>query len=189
MKNTKTKIIVLALAVALVAVCAMGTVAFFTDRSTATNVITTGGVDIELLETAVKDGEVVPFEDVSGVLPGDEISKIVEVKNTGKSDAYVRVSVEKAVTLTEGLEGEVDLSLVKLDINTEKWTEADGYYYYNEVLKPGETTAPLFTTVNFDGQMGNLYQNCTVTVSVAAQATQVANNGTGALTAAGWPEA
>ena len=53
MKNTKTKIIVLALAVALVAVCAMGTVAFFTDRSTATNVITTGGVDIELLETAV----------------------------------------------------------------------------------------------------------------------------------------
>ena len=72
MKNTKTKIIVLALAVALVAVCAMGTVAFFTDRSTATNVITTGGVDIELLETAVKDGEVVPFEDVSGVLPGDD---------------------------------------------------------------------------------------------------------------------
>lgn len=189
MKNTKTKILVLALAVALVAVCAVGTAAFFTDRGTATNVITTGGVDIELLETAVKDGEIVPFEDVSGVMPGDAISKIVEVKNTGKSDAYVRISVEKAITLAEGLEGQVDLSLVKLDINTGKWTEADGYYYYNEALKPGETTAPLFTTVTFDGQMDNLYQNCTTTVSVAAQATQVANNGTSALTAAGWPEA
>lgn len=189
LKNTKTKILVLALAVCLVAVCAMGTVAYFTDRSTATNVITTGGVDIELIETAEKDGELFPFEDVSGVMPGDVVSKIVEVKNTGKNDAYVRVSVEKAITLAEGLEGKVDLSLVKLNINTEKWTEADGYYYYNEVLKPGETTAPLFTTVTFDGTMDNLYQNCTTTISVAAQATQSANNGTSALTATGWPEA
>ena len=122
MKNTKTKILVLALAVCLVAVCAMGTAAYFTDRSTATNVITTGGVDIELIETAEKDGELVPFEDVSGVMPGDVVSKIVEVKNTGKNDAYVRVSVEKAITLAEGLEGKVDLALVKLNINTEKWT-------------------------------------------------------------------
>ena len=100
-----------------------------------------------------------------------------------------REITENQIALAEGLEGKVDLSLVKLNINTEKWTEADGYYYYNEVLKPGETTAPLFTTVTFDGTMDNLYQNCTTTISVAAQATQSANNGTSALTATGWPEA
>lgn len=189
MKNTKTKIIVLALAVALVAVCAMGTVAFFTDRSTATNVITTGGVKIDLIETAAIDGENVPFEDVVGVMPGSEVSKIVEVKNIGESDAYIRVSVEKTLALEEGREGGVDLSLVTLDFNTEAWTEADGYYYYNSPLKPNETTAPLFTAVSFSVDMGNLYQNSSLTVNVTAEATQVANNGASALTAAGWPEA
>lgn len=184
----KKKTITLALIAALLAICAMGTTAFFTDRSKATNVITTGGVKIDLMETAVKDGELAPFEDVEGVMPGSEISKIVEVKNIGESDAYIRVSVEKAITLAENREGEVDLSLVKLDLNTADWTEQDGYYYYNSALKSGETTKPLFTVVTFDEAMGNLYQQSTATVTVNAEATQVANNGTSALTAAGWPQ-
>lgn len=185
----KKKTVTLALIVALLAICAIGTTAFFTDRGKATNVITTGGVKIDLLETAVKDGELAPFEDVEGVMPGVEVSKIVEVKNIGESDAYIRISVEKAITLAENREGEVDLSLVKLDINTADWTEQDGYYYYNSALKPGETTKPLFTVVTFDEAMGNLYQQSTATVTVNAEATQVANNGTSALTAAGWPQA
>lgn len=184
----KKKTVTLALIVALLAICAIGTTAFFTDRGKATNVITTGGVKIDLLETAVKDGELAPFEDVEGVMPGVEVSKIVEVKNIGESDAYIRVSVEKAITLAENREGEVDLSLVKLDINTADWTEQDGYYYYNSALKPGETTKPLFTVVTFDEAMGNLYQQSTATVTVNAEATQVANNGTDALNAAGWPQ-
>lgn len=184
----KKKTVTLALIVALLAICAIGTTAFFTDRGKATNVITTGGVKIDLLETAVKDGELAPFEDVEGVMPGVEVSKIVEVKNIGESDAYIRISVEKAITLAENREGEVDLSLVKLDINTADWTEQDGYYYYNSALKPGETTKPLFTVVTFDEAMGNLYQQSTATVTVNAEATQVANNGTSALTAAGWPQ-
>ncbi len=185
----KKKTVTLALIVALLAICAIGTTAFFTDRGKATNVITTGGVKIDLLETAVKDGELAPFEDVVGVMPGSEVSKIVEVKNIGESDAYIRVSVEKALALAEGREGEVDLSLVTLDFNTEAWTEADGYYYYNSPLKPNETTAPLFTTVSFSADMGNLYQNSSLTVNVTAEATQVANNGASALTASGWPQA
>lgn len=185
----KKKTVTLALIVALLAICAIGTTAFFTDRGKATNVITTGGVKIDLLETAVKDGELAPFEDVVGVMPGSEVSKIVEVKNIGESDAYIRISVEKAITLAENREGEVDLSLVKLDINTADWTEQDGYYYYNSALKPNETTAPLFTTVSFSADMGNLYQNSSLTVNVTAEATQVANNGASALTANGWPQA
>lgn len=185
----KKKTVTLALIVALLAICAIGTTAFFTDRGKATNVITTGGVKIDLLETAVKDGELAPFEDVVGVMPGVEVSKIVEVKNIGESDAYIRISVEKAITLAENREGEVDLSLVTLDFNTEAWTEADGYYYYNSPLKPNETTAPLFTAVSFSADMGNLYQDSSLTVDVTAEATQVANNGASALTANGWPQA
>ena len=74
-------------------------------------------------------------------------------------------------------------------MNTEDWTELeDGFYYYNDVLKAGDTTSPLFTSVIFDKSMGNLYQNCTVNIDVQAQATQVANNGTNVFEAKGWPE-
>lgn len=187
--NNKRKVLVISLIAALLAICALGTSAYFTDRGTAKNTITTGGVKIDLIETAAIDGENVPFEDVVGVMPGSEVSKIVEVKNIGESDAYIRVSVEKALALAEGREGGVDLSLVTLDFNTEAWTEADGYYYYNSPLKPNETTAPLFTAVSFSTDMGNLYQNSSLTVNVTAEATQVANNGASALTANGWPQA
>ena len=54
-------------------------------------------------------------------------------------------------------------------------------------IRPGETTAPLFTCVTFDAGMGNEYQNATATVHVAAEAVQTANNGVTALEALGWP--
>ena len=179
---------------AVIAIClsliAYGTLAYFTAEDTARNVITSGGIEIQLREWADKE-KTTPFpeDEVSGVMPGSEVSKIVEVKNIGESDAYIRVSVEKALALAEGREGGVDLSLVTLDFNTEAWTEADGYYYYNSPLKPNETTAPLFTAVSFSADMGNLYQNSSLTVNVTAEATQVANNGASALTANGWPQA
>lgn len=185
----KKRIIVIALIVALAAVAAVGSSAYFTAQSTATNVITAGNVKIDLIEMSVPadGGDPVPFEDVSGVMPGASVSKIVTVKNTGDNAAWVRVSVEKAIALKDGAEGDVDLSLVSFDLNREFWTEQDGYYYYNAELKPGAETEPLFTAVSFAAEMGNMYQESTATVSVNAQATQVVHNGGSALDAAGWP--
>lgn len=185
----KKRIIVIALIVALAAVAAVGSSAYFTAQSTATNVITAGNVKIDLIEMSVPadGGDPVPFENVSGVMPGASVSKIVTVKNTGDNAAWVRVSVEKAIALKDGAEGDVDLSLVSFDLNREFWTEQDGYYYYNAELKPGAETEPLFTAVSFAAEMGNMYQESTATVSVNAQATQVVHNGGSALDAAGWP--
>ena len=82
----------------------------------------------------------------------------------------------------------VNTGLVKPDVNTDDWTEGeDGYFYYKEALKPGETTAPVLNSVTFDVAMGNEYQGATATVTVTAQAVQTANNGTSAQTASGWP--
>lgn len=184
----KRKIVVIALIVALVAVLAVGTAAYFTAEDTATNVITSGSVSIKLHEMAkTDDGELKPFENGQGVMPGSVVSKIVTVENTGSGTAWVRISVEKSIELSEGREGETDLGLISFDLNTESWTEQDGYYYYNTALAAGEETAPLFTAVTFSTGMGNLYQGSTALVSVRAQATQTANNGDSALTAAGWP--
>lgn len=163
----------------------------FHGPGTARNVITTGDIKIALEERMLTpDGEkTVPFENQLGVMPGSDVSKIVTVTNTGGQPAWVRVSLDKAIELARGVEGEADLSLVTCDLNTESWTEKDGYYYYNAALEPGQTTEPLFTAVHFAETMSNMYQESRAILQVNAFATQTAHNGASALDAAGWPEA
>ena len=182
----KKKLLILSLAAICLAITAIGTLAYFTSEGTAHNVITTGGVEITVQEWA-DEGKTKPFEDLTGVMPNTTVTKIAEVKNTGASDAWVRVKVEKNIKL-QG-EGTPDTGLVELVLNTTDWTEKDGYFYYTKVLKPGEVTAPIFTAVTFKPDMGNEYQNATATVDVTAQAVQTANNGATVMDAQGWPNA
>lgn len=182
------------LAVAVITMClsmvAYGTLAYFTADETAHNVITSGEIKIDLLEWA-DEAKTTPFPEdgVSGVMPGTDVTKIVEVKNTGSNAAYIRVKVEKEITLPEGVEGEPDLGLMKMDFDETYWTLGeDGFYYYKEALEAGTVTEPLFASVSFDSSMGNIYQNSTASVDVTAFAVQVANNGEGVMDAKGWPE-
>lgn len=188
----KRKLLLLSVMVICIAIAAVGTLAFFNSDAVAHNVITTGGVDIELHEYA--DAEKNPFTDKTGVMPGMTVTKIAEVENTGASAAWVRVKLKPAIELADDAvlpDGfTVNTGLVKPDVNTDDWTEGeDGYFYYKEALKPGETTAPVLNSVTFDVAMGNEYQGATATVDIVAQAVQTANNGDSAPTAAGWPEA
>lgn len=180
----KRKLLILSVLAICIATLAAGTIAFFTAEGKAHNVITTGGVEIAVQEWA-DDEKTKPFENLSGVMPNTTVTKIAEIKNTGASDAWVRVKVEKSIKL-QG-EGTPDTGLVELTINTTDWTEKDGYFYYTKALKPGEVTAPIFTAVTFKADMGNEYQNATATVDVSAQAVQTANNGATAMDAKGWP--
>ena len=183
----KKKLLILSLAAICLAITAIGTLAYFTSEGTAHNVITTGGVEIAVQEWADEDKQT-PFEDLEGIMPGMTVTKIAEIKNTGASDAWIRVKVEKNIRLHG--EGTPDTALVELNLNLTDWTLGeDGYLYYNKVLKPGEVTEPLFTAVTFNVTMGNEYQNATATVDVVAQAVQTANNGDTVMDAKGWPNA
>ena len=180
----KRKLLILSVLAICIATLAAGTIAFFTAEGKAHNVITTGGVEIAVQEWADVE-KTKPFEDLTGVMPNTTVTKIAEIKNTGASDAWVRVKVEKSIKL-QG-EGTPDTGLVELTINTTDWTEKDGYFYNTKALKPGEVTAPIFTAVTFKADMGNEYQNATATVDVSAQAVQTANNGDTVMDAKGWP--
>lgn len=185
----KRKLTILAVFAICLSLLAYGTIAYFTAEDQAHNVITTGNIEIELKEWADAE-KTTPFPEngIDDVMPGAEVTKIVEVTNTGENAAWIRVRVNKAMELEEGVTDEPDMDLIGLDINEEKWTLGeDGMYYYKEALEPGETTEPLFTQVAFDESMGNIYQNATLEIDVKAYATQVANNGTSALDATGWP--
>lgn len=114
----KRKLLAAAAAAICLSIAAYGTVSYFTAEDTAVNVITAGNIRIELLETTIPEGgEPVPFEDVIGVMPGTEVSKIVEVRNVGDKTAYVRIQLEKALTLAEVYEGEIDLSLISFNLS------------------------------------------------------------------------
>ena len=182
----KRKLLILSVLAICIATLAAGSLAFFTSEGTAHNVITTGGVEITVQEWA-DEAKKTPFEDLEGIMPGMTVTKIAEIKNTGASDAWIRVLVTKKIQLAG--DGTPNTALVELNLNLTDWTQGtDGYLYYTkEALKPGEVTAPLFTTVTFNAAMGNEYQNATATVDVTAQAVQTANNGDTAMAAMGWP--
>lgn len=189
MKTKIKKIAALAVVLACLAVGVQSTIAYFSTTDTATNVITMGNIKIKLHEQRVgnnEDGTLEPFEDVVGVVPGDSVSKIVTVENTGNNPAWVRISLEKAISLAEGVEGEINPSLVTFDIGDD-WVERDGWYYYTKVLNASETTTAFFNNVIFSENMSNMYQDSTVTVSLLVHATQTAHNGTSVWEADGWP--
>ena len=119
----KKKIVSLALAVCLIAIAAVGTLAYFTDKDAETNTFTAGGVKIDLIEQQVNEAgtELEAFEQDQVLMPivgsaqgekdnfgqpvaANYIDKIVTIKNTGKSDAYVRAYFAIPADLDDGYE-------------------------------------------------------------------------------------
>ena len=189
----KKKLLILAFLIICATTVATGTLAYFTAEDQAHNVITSGKVNIDLIETTInEDGTESPFEDLIGIMPGTSVSKVVQVTNTGDAAAYIRIAVDKKIILASGNDDEVDMSLISINYNIgsneDQWTYKEGYYYYNSPLEAGNTTKPLFTEVKFDKTMGNKYQEATTEIDVKAYATQVANNGDNVFDAKGWPE-
>ena len=185
MPHEKRKIGLIAALVCCIAVLATGTLAYFSAEETAYNVITTGILSMDLVEETT-GGEPWPEDGISGVMPGMDVDKIPYVKNTGGIDFYTRISVSMQVTGADGKA--LSDEYISLDIDTDNWTEKDGFYYYNSVVKPGEETKPLFTKVSFDRDMPNAYMNARIEIDVHADAVQSKNNGDSALTASGWSD-
>ena len=187
---------------AVIALTAGGTLAYFSASERAHNVITSGGVDIELVEkTYDESGKLVDFPEggLSGIVPGSVVDKIVTVENSGASDAWVRIAVDRAFVNEDGASLHDVMTLDTPSGEGAAWQlveDEDGseWWYYVKPLKAGESTSPLFNTVTFHkSAMDNAYQNGTAEINVSAQAVQYANNGDGpgetVFDANGWPEA
>ena len=189
----KKRIFVLAVVLICLSVLASTTIAYFTDTDIARNVITSGGIDIHIIEQQLSDGKLVDFpNEPIPVMPASTVSKIVSVQNTDEP-AWIRVIYTVTVYDIEGrtmdIPAEELAKVIGITPDTTNWTMKDGWWYYNYAVKTGETTLPLFEKVVFSGpHMDNKYQNCTVVIDVDAQAVQAANNGTNAMEAMGWPE-
>ena len=92
----KKKIMAMCLVIAMAATAVIGgTLAYFTDTDAETNVFTMGGVEIDLIENEFdKEGALVDYvNENKNLMPGtqtqNKLDKIVSIKNTGDSNAYV----------------------------------------------------------------------------------------------------
>ena len=189
----KKKLVYIAAVLICLSIMTGGTLAYFTAEDTARNVITTGGIQVTVVEQQLVDGELCsyPAQPIS-VMPGAQVSKIVSVRNDSQT-AWIRMAYEIVVYDSQGAEKQVPqeelAEIILIEHDTESWTFTGGWWYYNTAVKGGETTKPLFEGLSFSGPaMGNEYQNCTVQVIVTAQAVQQANNADAPDQAAGWPE-
>ena len=72
---------------------------------------------------------------------GISYKKEPTVKNIGNIDCYVRV---KSLLPDSRVESEITIDY---NLNDYTYNDIDKYYYYNKILKPGETSKPLFTSV------------------------------------------
>ncbi len=207
MKNKKLKLLVLALAVCLIAVASLGTLAWFTANDSVTNNFYIANseddpdaifsVDVWEDDTlADPDGE----EKIQGginypnILPGDNLYKEVNIENTGSYEQYIRATVTVSdASVWQTIFGETYVPLEKLADNlNEKFDVWSVVYdiaedtltyvlYYDSILPAeGEDIVTLFTNIHIPEAI-NRFQAAELagsfTISVVADAVQTKNVG------------
>lgn len=181
--KAKSRLLLIAISAILATVLTQPTLAYYTAIGTATNVVTSGDIRLKIHEKTA-DGSDFPTEGVY-VIPGDIISKRVSVENVCNHPFYLRVKLVGGSN-NEALTPE---DCLKMDIDMENWNYVDGYYYYNKILQPEETTPPLFTQVEVVGsKVDRTHMGSTLSLSVFAYAVQSQNNpAEHPWDASGWP--
>ena len=181
--KAKSRLLLVAIVAILLTVLTQPTLAYYTAYGKATNVVTSGDIQLKIHEKTA-DGNDFPTEGVY-VIPGDIVSKQVSIENVCGHPFYLRVKLVSGST-NEALSAD---DCLKLDINTQDWTLVDGYYYYNRILQPGMTTPALFTQVEIVGsKVDQHHVGSMLSLTVNAYAVQSENNPADyPWTASGWP--
>jgi predicted ribosomally synthesized peptide with SipW-like signal peptide len=154
--KTKKKVLVAALAVALLAIMVGGSLAYFTDNDEVTNTFTIGSVLIDIWENNTPtdsdvmefDTPLVPVVNTTDVSADDGFAdKVVKVENTGVSSAYVRTHIAVPTALIGYLELKLDLSAWTYVGTTTATVEGVDYtvftYDYNSALAADAFTEDL----------------------------------------------
>ena len=146
-KINKKSLCLAAAALTLTAGISAGTaMAYFTTYTEAS-----GGVTLNM-----GFSETIPKEDFSNW------TKHVSVENTGDYDCYVRVKALAGSKYQDGLQ---------YSDSDGKWTPGeDGYYYYSDLIAPGESTSVL------DIRIDNKESDASFNVVVVQESTKVLYN-------------
>ena len=151
---------------------------------TAKSTISASNVKIELLMLEEKGGAESAVSGETDIAPGDEVSRIAKVKNTGDQEAWIRL---RPVLVKNGVSTPISDSdeMILNGIDDSNWEQKGEYWYYKKALAAGETSTALFTSVIISDQVGADFDGANL--NVEAEGTQVKNNGSSVFEAKGWP--
>lgn len=184
MRKTKWKMLAVAFATVLIIVISQGTLAYYTTIGKATNVVTSGNIQLKIHEETVGGAEF-PEEGIV-VIPGDVIIKKVTIENDCEHPFYVRVKLESRIS-----NGQLSVEdCLKPYLNEADWVSRDdGYVYYTKVVQPREVTTAVFEQVEIVGsKVDQTYIGEALILDVTAQAVQSKNNeAENPWDAQGWP--
>ena len=121
--KAKSRLLMIALTAILLTVLTQPMLAYYTVVGTATNVVTSGDIQLQIHEKTA-DGSAFPAGGVY-VIPGDIVSKQVSVENVCAHPFYLRVKLVSGTT-NEALTPD---DCLRMDIDTQNWTQMNGYYY------------------------------------------------------------
>ncbi|MDL2258822.1 SipW-dependent-type signal peptide-containing protein [Eubacteriales bacterium OttesenSCG-928-K08] len=168
MKSKRIKVVLVMLTIALLAVG--GTYAYFTDIAEATNMfVYTTDIDAELYEPNWDPDKGLKIQ------PDTSIPKDPQIKNECQIDEYVGMKL----TFRDGFgttlnQAQMDVLLTLIDIQyydgnnalqdgyNPLWIAFEGstttpvqYFYYDAILQPNVSTAPIFDVVTFKRSITN----------------------------------
>ncbi len=185
MQKIKLRLLTIVVIAIIFTFCTQTTLAYYTTVGKATNVVTSGNIKFIIHETT-DQGTAFPEEGVY-IMPGEVVSKEVSIESDCEHPFYLRVKIVYGVN-SEELSSE---DCFKLNINEEYWQLVDGWYYYKDMVNPGETTPNFFSKVEIVGnKVDSSYIGKTLSLTVVAHAVQSENNpinGTNTFEALGWP--
>lgn len=164
----KVYVIILIMLTCSFAVCGLLAAADWYREDRTTNTVSVGNLSAEIVDI---------YEQDTVTMPGDTVSKVVSVKNTGGSDAIVRVRLTG--TWTDSGEETVPEQL-SYEVNEDDWLydNESGYYYCTSVLAPGDTSAPLIRSFSLNGpKINNVFSGRPGCITVAMEAVQAAAGG------------
>ena len=185
---SKKKIIGLCIAGVLAVGSIGGSLAWFTSSDSVTNPFSTASTDNPSdPNSGIKIHEDFNKEDADNTLPGDTVTKQVNVINKATYDQLIRVKIKKVWKDAKGKE-KSDLNTKNIILNFEKnltdsnkpeegkWIEgSDGYYYYNGIVNPDGQTANLLESVTLSKDTTNEFKGLNFDVVVASEGVQAAN--------------
>ena len=185
---SKKKIIGLCIAGVLAVGSIGGSLAWFTSSDSVTNPFSTASTDNPSdPNSGIKIHEDFNKEAADKTLPGDPVTKQVNVINKATYDQLIRVKIKKVWKDAKG-EEKPDLDTKNINLNFEnnltdsnkpeegKWIEgSDGYYYYNGIVNPDGQTANLLESVTLSKDTTNEFKGLKFDVVVDSEGVQAAN--------------
>ena len=185
---SKKKIIGLCIAGVLAVGSIGGSLAWFTSSDSVTNPFSTASTDNPSdPNSGIKIHEDFNKEDADNTLPGDTVTKQVNVINKATYDQLIRVKIKKVWKDAKG-EEKSDLDTKNINLNFEnnltdsnkpeegKWIEgSDGYYYYNGIVNPDGQTENLLESVTLSKDTTNEFKGLKFDVVVDSEGVQAAN--------------